>query len=116
MRQFLAKNVGWVRCACCRAIKLPLDYERTVTQQSSDSYLSITVLVIVLMYESRAGRLLIAERLESVYKEGGTGKANSGNGRRGLLVHGVDVRHLAKIKLPALLVYGSVFCVAPRVT
>ena|GEM_PF-3903287 len=28
----------------------------------------------------------------------------------------VDVRHLAKIKLPALLVYGSVFCVAPRVT
>jgi len=26
------------------------------------------------------------------------------------------VGHLAKIKLPALLVYGSVFCVAPRVT
>ena len=44
MRKFLALNVGWVRCAFHRCVKLPLDYERTVTQQCSDSYLCITVL------------------------------------------------------------------------
>ena len=44
MRKFLALEVGWVRCAFYRCVKLPLDYERTVTQQCSDSYLCITVL------------------------------------------------------------------------
>ena len=41
MRKFLAKNVGW--CAFYRYITLPLDYERTVTQQSAGSYLYIAV-------------------------------------------------------------------------
>jgi len=37
-------NVGWVRCALYRFLKLPLDYRRTVTQQCSDGYLCITIL------------------------------------------------------------------------
>ena len=44
MQEVLPSEVGWVRRAFYRAIKVRLDPQRTVNQQSSDSYLGVTAI------------------------------------------------------------------------
>gem|GEM_PF-6109814 len=57
MHKFLAINVGWVRCARYRYVKLLLDYERTVTQQSTNR--GEERLSALFPYETEAGFALV---------------------------------------------------------